>query len=83
MRSLYTSYIDTNMAYSASASVDTEISVMSGNRGSADGRWGTWRLGRLGTNVASCTALPKRNLPCFLVIWGVFQEGSLDGQSCA
>ena len=83
MRSLYTSYIDTKTAYSECESVKTDVSVISGNRGSTDGRWGIWRFGRFGANEESCIVLPKRNLACFLVIWGVVQRGGLGGMFCA
>ena len=77
IRSLYTSYIDTRIAYSVFGLIDTERSLISGKFGSADGRWGRLRLGTLGVKWGSCRVLPKRILACFL---GVFPKGSWDGR---
>ena len=66
------------MAYSMFDSPGMSVSLISGNRGIADDRCGSLRLGTLGVNVESCTLLPKRILACFLVIlgdWG-FQKGN-------
>lgn len=88
IRSLYTSYIETRTAYSVFAFGVTDKSLISGNCGRAEGRWGTLRLGTLETKDGSCTSLPKRILACFLVDIDVFSIGRRDegavfpGRSC-
>jgi len=66
------------MAYSASECTLTEISLISGSWGRADSRCGRCFLGTLGVYPLSFR-LPNLSLAILLVILGVFQKGSWDG----